>query len=176
MPVKIDGSTCRSFIFPDGLERAFGYFSNLDLIFTWLPHIAVIKKYGGDSYRLQYSTIELGVYRVRIVCDVQSILDTEARILRLIPQERPDQIASSFGLHSIQAQGTYSSESRFIAEGSHTRIDYSLRLQASLPTPLGAFYMPGSMRNRIASRITTWRIREIADGFVERSIKAFHQA
>jgi hypothetical protein len=176
MPIQIDGFTRRSFIFPDGLERAFGYFSDLDLIFTLLPHITVIKKYSGDSYRLQYSTIELGVYRVCIVCDIQAILDSEARLLRLIPQERPDQIVSSFGLHSIQAQGFYSSESRFIPEGSHTRIDYSLRIQASLPTPLTAFYMPGSMRNSIASSITTWRIREIAEGFIERSIKTFHQA
>ena len=176
MPIKIDGFTRRSFIFPAGLERAFAYYSDLDRIFTWLPHISVIEKYSKDVYRLQYSTMEMGVIRVRIICDIQATLDNETHLLRLLPLERPDQIELNFGLHSIQTQGFYSSESRFTTAGDHTRIDYSLRIQASLPTPMATLYMPSSIRNSVASRITTWRIAEIAEGFIERSINRFHQA
>jgi hypothetical protein len=176
MPIKIDGLTRRSFIFPAGIGSAFAYFSDLDRIFTWLPHISVLRKYSETSYRLLYSTIELGVYSIRIVCDIQATLDKDVSLLLLVPIKRPDQVESSFGLRSIQAQGSYSSESRFTSLGNKTRIDYSLRIQASLPTPLATVYMPPSIRNSIASRITTWRIREIAEGFIETSIDKFHQA
>ena len=176
MPIKIDGLTRRSFIFPAGLGSAFAYFSDLDRIFTWLPHISVLRKYSETSYRLLYSTIELGVYSVRIVCDIEATLDTSISILLLVPIKKPDQVESSFGLRSMQTQGSYSSESRFTPLGNQTRIDYSLRIQASLPTPLATMYMPSSVRNSIATRITSWRIHEIAEGFIERSIDKFHQA
>ena len=176
MPIEIDGSARRSFVFPAVLERAFAYYSDLDTIFTCLPHISVVEKYSETGFRLQYSTLELGIYNIRIVCDLEAALDLQTHLLRISPLIGTNQIESTFGLRSIQAQGFYSSESRFIPFGEYTRIDYTLRIKASLPTPLAVLYMPPSIRNSIASSITTWRIGEIAEGFVERSIRKYHQA
>jgi len=176
MPVEIDGATRRSFVFPAALDTAFAYYSDLDTIFTCLPHISVVEKYSEGGFRLLYSTLELGVYNIRIVCDLEADLDAHTHLLRIYPLKGTDQIESIFGLRSIQTQGYYSSESKFIPSGDFTRIDYSLRIQASLPTPLAALSMPPALRNSIASSITTWRIGEIAEGFVQRSISKYHQA
>jgi hypothetical protein len=176
MPIEIDGATRRSFVFPAPLDKAFAFYSELDTIFTCLPHISIVEKYSETGFRLIYNTLELGIYSIRIVCDLEAQLDNQTHLLRISPLEGTDRVQSIFSLRSIQAQGYYSSESRFIPFGDSTRIDYSLRIQASLPTPLAALYMLPSLRNSIASRITTWRIEEIAGGFIERSIRKYHQA
>jgi hypothetical protein len=176
MPIKIDGSTRRSFIFPAAVDQAFAYYSDLNQTFACLPHILIVKKYSATSYRLLYNTTELGVFRVRIFCDLEAFVDRHNRILSFQPMKGSIPIESTFDLHSLQAQGSYSSQSRFNPVGKQTRVDYVLHIEASLPTPLAAYTIPSSMRNSLASSITTWRIREIADGFIERSIKKYYQA
>ena len=42
-----------------------------------------------------------------------------------------------------------------------------------MPTPTALRFVPGMMVNRIAKSITSMRIREITEGFVERSVSAF---
>lgn len=176
MPVEIDGATRRSYLFPATLHRAFAYYSELDTLLNCLPHISVVKKYSETGFRLLYSTMELGVYSIRIVCDLEAALDAQTHLLRISPLKGTNQIELIFSLRSIQAQGFYSSESKFIPFGDYTHIDYSLCIQASLPAPLATLYMPPAMQNSIASSITTWRIGEIAEGFIESSIRKYHQA
>ena len=62
---------------------------------------------------------------------------------------------------------------RFHPDGDGTRVDYRLRLSAELPKPLGLALMPDGVVERVAERIVNWRMREIADGFVARSLAVF---
>lgn len=171
--IEVAGSYHRSFTFPAELPLAFTYYGDLGRILPYLPHILLVQAYRYDQFRMLYSTIELGMYRIRIFCDLQAQLDERGRALQIRPMKGVPRVKAKAGVKSATAQGYYSSKSVFHAADKETVIEYSLGLHANLPTPLGLRFMPGSMVNRIAHNITRWRIREIADGFIERSLDAF---
>jgi len=172
--IKIAGSARRTFIFPADLPTAYAYYGDVSRVLTYLPHISLVRAYAYDRFRMLYSTIELGLYHVRIFCDLQTTLSGENRqVIRIGPLENVPPVRSEAGFHSMTAQGCYSSISTFFEAGDKTRIDYSMSLQATLPTPLGLRFMPGTVLDSIAKSITGSRIHEIASGFVERSIDAF---
>jgi hypothetical protein len=171
--IKIAGSVHRSFTFPAELPLAFTYYSDLGRILTYLPHISLVRAYAYNQFRMLYNTTELGTYRIRIFCDLQAQLDGKGHALLIKPLDIAPPVEPEAGLRSSMAQGFYSSRSVFRDKGDKTRVEYNLRLWANLPTPLGLRFMPGSVIGRIANNITNWRMREIADGFIERSIDAF---
>jgi hypothetical protein len=171
--IKIAGAIRRSFIFPAELPVAFAYYADLSRIFNYLPHILLVRAYGHDRFRMLYSTTELATYHIRIFCDLRATLDGNDQTLNISPLDDVAPVNGQAGLRSATTQGYYRSRSVFHENGRETRIDYSLQLRADLPTPLGLRFMPGSVVNRIAKNITSWRMREIADGFIQRSIDAF---
>ena len=172
--IKIAGFARRTFIFPADLPTAYTYYSDVSRVLTYLPHINLVRAYAYDQFRMLYSTIELGIYHVRIFCDLRTTLNTEAgRMIRISPFESMPPVKSEASFNSLTAPGSYSSLSIFYENGDKTRIDYSMTLQARLPTPLGLRLMPDRVVNSIAKSITESRTREIVNGFIERSIDAF---
>ena len=171
--IKLAGSVHRSFVFPADYQTAFNYYRDFNRTLSFLKHISVSNRYAEGEYRLEYNTKELGLYQVRLVCDMQVEIDHLQGILRIRPLQRASAVQSKAGMYSLYAQGFYNSESIFRAHGDRTEIEYKLRLRARLPIPMGLRFMPGSVINEIARNITRWRIREIADGFIERSLRAF---
>ncbi|RPI34192.1 MAG: hypothetical protein EHM70_03620 [Chloroflexota bacterium] len=174
MTITIKGQTRRAFTFPAKMPDAFRFYCNAPVILKLLPHISLTHTYGPDCFRMLYSTTELGVYRIRLYCDVRVQPDLENRTLRFIPFDGSMPVEPESGLSTSTGQGHYSSESVFHDEGSQTRVDYSLQLNASLPAPLSAIFMPPGVRDAIAAGITDRRIREIAGGFIERSIRLYN--
>jgi hypothetical protein len=170
--IKIAGLARRSFLFPAELPMTYAYYGDVGRLLNFLPHICLVRDYGPDRFRLLYNTTELGTYHVRIFADVQTTLD-KGWVLRVHHLDGLSPVKTQAGVNSTTAQGYFSSRSVFRDEGDRTRIEYSLRLQAMLPTPLGLRLMPGMMINSIAKSITRTRIREIAEGFIERSVAAF---
>lgn len=170
--IKVVGHAEQSFVFPAELPIAYAYYGDVARLLNYLPHISLVRAYGPDRFRLLYSSMELGAYQIQIFADVQTTLD-EGWVLRVHPLSGIAPVEPSTGLHSSTAQGFFASRSFFREEGTQTHIDYSLDLQAKLPTPLGLRLMPGRMVNRIASSITHSRIRETVEGFVNLSIAAF---
>jgi hypothetical protein len=140
-----------------------------------LPHITLLDELGGERFRLRYESLELGVYRVRITCDLQVRVDRPARVLLIDPFPAAKPVKAEAGWHSLSAQGSFASRSRFLPAGNQTRVEYDLALQAELPTPAAAHIIPDSVRRRAARSIAGRRIQEIADGFIGRSIAAFLQ-
>jgi len=172
--IKIAGFARRTFIFPADLPTAYAYYSDVSRVLTYLPHISLVRAYAYDQFRMLYSTIELGIYHVRIFCDLRTTLNNEAgRLIRISPLEGALPVKSEVSFNSLTAPGNYSSLSVFYENGTKTRVDYSMTLQASLPTPLGLRLMPDKVVNGIAKNITESRIHEIVNGFIERSIDAF---
>ena len=115
---------------------------------------------------------ELGLYRIRIFADVQTLLE-DGRVLHVRPLDVQPPVRSNAGAQSATAQGYFTSRSTFHDSGSQTRIEYNLQLRADLPTPLALRVMPGLVVGGIARSITNMRIREIVKGFINRSIDAF---
>lgn len=172
--IKIDGFAQRSFIFPADLPLAYAYYTDLSRMLTYLPHISLMRTFAYDKFRVLYNTLELGAYHIRIYCDLVATLDgVRKHVLRIGPLKGIPPVRPEAGLNSATTQGHFTMESIFYDEGTQTRIEYTLRLRARLPTPLGLRMLPGGVVNSIAESIMNMRIHEISDGFVERSLEAF---
>jgi hypothetical protein len=171
--IKVAGSIHRTFTFPAELPTAFAFYGDLGRILPYLPHIFLVQAYKYDQFRLLYSTTELNTYHIRIFCDLKAQLDDKARALYVKPLEIATPVTATAGVRSATAQGFFSSKSVFHPDGDGTLIEYSLSLRADLPTPHGLRFMPRYIINRIAHNITRWRIREVVEGFIERSIDAY---
>lgn len=170
--IHVVGSASRSFTFPADLPIAYAYYGDVGRVLNFLPHILLVRAYGPDRFRLLYDSTELGTYHIRIFADVQTTLE-ERWVIRVHSLEGIPPVKAESGISSTTAQGHFQSKSVFHDDGDQTRIEYSLQLQAELPTPLGLRFMPGVMVRRIAKGITKTRIREITEGFIERSVTAF---
>ena len=172
--INIGGSVHRSFVFPADTQTAFRYYANMRHTLNMIPHISIHEHWDEHKYRMLYSTTELGIYRVRIFCNIQTQLDQDRGVMHVYPLEEGTVIKSKVGVYSLSAQGEYSSTSTFYEiDAGKTEIDYRLNLHAQLPIPLGLRLMPSRLLNEIAQSITQWRIEEIANGFIERSMSAF---
>jgi hypothetical protein len=137
-----------------------------------LPHIWLVRAYGPDRFRLLYNSAEMGAYHIRIFADVQTTLE-EGWVGRVQALNAYAPAKAQAGFQTATAQGYFSNRSVFRDKREQTHIECSLELQAELPTPVGLRFMPSITVNRIAKSITRMRIREIVEGFVERSTSAF---
>ncbi len=171
--IDVAGSTHRAYAFPAGRAAAFAYYADFRNVVSSLSLISLVKAYGGERYRLVYHSTELGLYRVRIFCDVQVRLDRENWVLHVDPWPAPAAAPCESGMTLTQAQGRYSSESIFHDEGDHTRIEYRLGLSARLPVPLGLRLVPGPLLDGAAHGITARRMHDIIEDFILHSVKAF---
>lgn len=173
--IRIAGSVARTFTFPADLPATRAYFTDYAHIFSQLPHIRKIKTYGPGQFRMLYHTTELNIYDVKIYCDLQARYDEARQALIVQPLSRAAPVKARVTLKSLAGQGWYSSESSLTETGGQTQVHYRLRLEAALPKPFGLSMVPDSVLNRIAHSITLYRIHEIADGFVERSLADYQR-
>jgi hypothetical protein len=171
--ITIAGSVHRAFTFPGDLPTALEYFGEMGRTLNYLPHIAILRKYADDQYRMLFSTTELGVYHVRLFCDIKTELDRKACAIRIRPLQDVPPVEPDAGLYSLTGQGYYASDSLFTEQDRQTEIVYQLTLRAELPEPFGLRFVPDGVLHRIAHNITDWRIHETADGFIDRSRRAF---
>ena len=172
--IRVAGSAHRSFLFPAERPLAYTYYADIGRALRHLPHICLAQTYGPDHLRLLYQSTELGIYRIRIFADVQTVVE-DGHVLHVQPVDNLPPIQVGSGAQSMTAQGEFASQSVFRDLGSQTEIEYTLRLQADLPKPGGLRVMPGLVVDSIARSITHTRIREIAAGFIARSVDAFPQ-
>jgi hypothetical protein len=174
--ITIAGSVERSFIFPAPVDEAFEFYADLNRTLSFLTHISLVERRSDLRFRMLYHTLELGIYRVHLYCDIQSTLDRNNRILHIQPDLQPLPVKQEFGLDHLKAQGYYSSKSIFHSSDNQTCIDYRLNLDATMPIPFGARVIPESVLNSIAHNITQWRIHEIVEGFIHHSIQAYRSS
>jgi hypothetical protein len=173
--IKITGSSQRSFIFPADLDTTIAFFSDIGRILHYLPYISIVNKYSEQRYRMLYSSKEMGLYRVNIYCDLIAELRADQRIIRFEPfDEGVAPVRAKAGIYSLVSRGYYSSISKFIPIGDESQIEYELKLEAELPVPLGVQFMPDGVVERLARNIVQGRMQEIIDGFIMRSIRAYH--
>ena len=173
--VNISGSVQRSFLFPADIDTALNYYSNLHRTFSFIDHISIMHHHGDEEYRMVYHATELGIYRVRIFCDIRAEVDCHQSELRVHSLDHYPPMSSKAGIYSLSSQGSYNSRSIFKANGDQTEIKYDLQLNASLPIPIGLRFMPEQVIGQIANNITQWRITQIAENFIDRSLRAFNQ-
>lgn len=173
--IKITGTNHQTFAFPADVPTASLFYGDFSRIINYLPHIQLVKAYSPNQFRVMYHTIELNVYRVRIFCDLQVHYDLATQTLNVTSLLDKPPVKGEATVQSLMAQGYFTSQSVFHADGDRTLVDYRLSLDARLPKPFGLMLMPDKVMQQIAQNITEWRIHEIANGFVKRSIKEFRE-
>ncbi|MCB9445920.1 MAG: DUF1997 domain-containing protein [Ardenticatenaceae bacterium] len=172
--IKIDSTVQFSFMFPADVATTFAYYSSMERLAQHLKYIELVdsEPENENEYRIYYNTVELGSYHIHVYCDVRMELEN-GNVIRIIPAENYPPIKTKVTLNSTTARGYYTSEAHFSPVDDHTRVEYSLSLQAQPPRPKGMRFMPGKMVDTIAQNITTHRIKEIADAFIDSSIDQF---
>ena len=171
--IQISGSTQRSFLFPASLSQAFAYYSDIPRSLTFLPHISLVRRFAPGQYRLLYSALESGLYRVKIFCDVLTILDANEHFIRIQPCQENSPIKSEAGLYSMTGQGAFDSQIVFSAAGDQTSIEFSISIGARLPVPLTLRLVPMALLSGSAQRKLSLHTDEIVNRFIERSIRSF---
>lgn len=173
--IKISGTTHQTFNFPADVTTASDFYRDFSCILRYLPHIHLIKAYGPDQFRVMYHTMELGMYRVRVYCDLQVRYDEATQTLHVAPLLNKLPVKPEATVHSLTAQGYFTSQSVFQPRNEHSLVDYQLSLEARLPKPFGLMLIPDRVIEQIASNITEWRIHEIAGGFIRRSVQEYRE-
>jgi hypothetical protein len=121
-----------------------------------------------------YHTTELGLYQVKVYCDLRAELDNQTRTLRILSQPNGfAPVKTGVSMYGLTGLGEYSSLSTFRESGDHTEIDYHLKLEFGVPAPLALRLLPQGALESLANSIANHRIVEIAEGFIRRSIQDF---
>lgn len=171
--IDISGAVKLAFNFPAPLALSYAYYTDLNTVLHFLPHIDVVEAYGDDHFRLLYRSTEFGGYTMQIYCDMRALVVSRLHTIRIVPEDNLPPISSGAGLNSATARGHFSSRGLFFARGDESRIEYEFELRSQLPRPLGMRLVPGRVLNSITRNVAGTRMREIAEGFIKRSVAAF---
>ena len=171
--IKLAGTASLAFDFPAPLNVAYAYYSELETVLHYLPHINVVDSFGPDHFRLLYASREFGGYSMKIYCDLRASIEGGLHVIRIVPEENVPPVDVSAGVNSSVGRGYFSSRGLFFENGEETRIEYEFELRSQLPRPLGMRLMPSRVVNGIARNVTRTRMREIAEGFIDRSLTEF---
>jgi hypothetical protein len=173
--ILINGTSRQTFLFPADVATTSTFYGDFGRILHYLPHIQLVKAYRPDQFRVMYHTLELNVYRVRILCDLQVRYNETTQTLHVTPLFDKPPVRSEVTVNSLSAQGYFTSQSVFRAHGEQTSVDYGINLEARLPKPFGLMLMPDRVTQQIAQNITEWRVHEISGGFIKRSIQEYRE-
>lgn len=173
--IDITGSIKRAFVFPAIPKIALTYYSDISRVAEFLPHISLVHTYDHNQIRMLYETEELGTYTIQIYSDLECSVDWQKLRLQVYPVkiETAAPVLPETSMRHTMGQGLFAIDTHFFEMGTQSRVEYTIRLKASLERPLGMRLMPKRVVNRIAQSITDGRVREIADGFIKESIDAF---
>ncbi|HNB52588.1 MAG TPA: DUF1997 domain-containing protein [Anaerolineales bacterium] len=171
--IHVAGSVSRSFIFPAPWEIAAEYYRDFNRVVRHLSLISMVKQLDEDKFRVMYNSVELGVYNIKIYCDVHTIFDENQRVLVVQTTDDHPKLPTRSGWNSSEAHGAFASQSVFYPDGHQTRIEYKLHLRAEIPPPHGLRFVPTMVLDQIADNITAWRMDAIIDKFVEDTIRDY---
>jgi hypothetical protein len=68
--LKVAGSASLSFVFPARRPIAYAFYSDMQRLVSYLPHIELLYEETEFEYRMRYQSTELGTYHLSIFCDV----------------------------------------------------------------------------------------------------------
>ena len=171
--IRLTGAVSLTFTFPAPLTLAYAYYSDFPTVLTFLPHIKVVRMYDDYHFRLLYTSSEFGGYKMQIYCDIRATMEGGHHMLRIVPEESLPPVEAKAGLNSSSGRGYFSSRALFFEADQGTKIEYEFQLQSDLPRPVGMRLMPGRVVNGVARQVAKSRMREVAEGFIERSIEHF---
>jgi len=169
MTISIAVSVRRTFALPLDLAAARRQFCDFRQALRYLPDIGLVRTHAPDEYRIRYSAIHAGVYRVDLYSDVRAWYDQADDALCVMPLQGIAPVASRVTPASLTGQGDYSSRLSLRAAGARTHASYEVQIKAALPKPVGLKLVPNSAVRLFVERVVRRRIQEITDAFIRRS-------
>lgn len=133
----------------------------------------MVRHYAAGQYRLLYSALESGLYKVNIFCDVVAVIDENQHTIKINPLEVNAPEKSEAGLYSMTGQGFYNSAILFNEYKDQTRIEFSIDLKASIPVPLTLRWIPNTLIDGISQNKLHLHMDEIIERFIEQSTWVF---
>lgn len=170
--ITLDGTIRRKFFFPSDSATTLLYFSDLDRVVFFLPHINIAETYE-NGIRIRFQTVELGAYTINVFCDLAIESTPESLSIRVFPLEGMAPVDSDSTLNSTCGHGYFNSEAVLVDEGDGTAIDFQFRFEAKLPRPRGLRMMPKRVVDRIAVGISQGRMEEMIEGFMASALETF---
>ena len=119
--IHVAGSVSRSFIFPAPWEIAAEYYRDFNRVVRHLSLISMVKQLDEDKFRVMYNSVELGVYNIKIYCDVHTIFDENQRVLVVQTTDDHPKLPTRSGWNSSEAHGAFA-QRRIRAEGLEGRV------------------------------------------------------
>lgn len=171
--IRLAGAVSLTFTFPAPLTLAYAYYSDFPTVLPYLPHIKIVRMYDDYEFRLLYTSSEFGGYKMRIYCDIRATMEGGHHMMRIVPEESLPPVEAKAGVNSSTGRGYFSSRALFFEAEQGTKIEYGFQLESNLPRPVGMRLMPGRVVNGIARQVAKMRMREVAEGFIERSVERF---
>ena len=169
--ISIAVSARRVFTLPANLPTSKAHFRDFRQTLEYLPYLCLIKTYARGQYRILYSAAERGVYRVNLYSDIETRFDESEDALCVTPLKGVPPVASKATLGSLTGQGDYTSRLILRSAGAQTKARYEVRITATLAKPVGLRLIPNPAVRLFVERVVRRRIQEIADVFIQRSIR-----
>lgn len=170
--ITLDGTIQRKFFFPSDSQTTLTYFSDLDRVVFFLPHISIAETYD-DGIRIRFQTVELGAYTINVFCDLAIEATADTLRIRVFPLPGTTPVETEATLNSTSGYGYFNSEALLVDEGEGTAIDFHFRFEAKLPRPRGLRMMPKRVVDRIAVGISQGRMEEMIEGFMASALDSF---
>lgn len=171
--ITLDGIIQRKFFFPSDTQTTLEYFSDLERVIYFLPHISIVDAIDDTGIRIRFQTVELGAYTINVFCDLAIDSDAETRVIRVFPVEGVEPVEAEATLNSTCGYGFFTSEALLVDQEDGTGIDFRFRFQARLPRPRGLRMMPKRVVDRIAVGISQGRMDEMIEGFMACALECF---
>jgi hypothetical protein len=171
--IKLNGTVQKEFSFPADPLTTFNFFSDLNRVVHYLPHIELVEVYGPNQLRVLYSCVELGTYTISAFSDLVCTHDIDNLTIFVQPLKDKPPVEEEATLNTTKGYGYFASAAYLEAEGDHTHIEFHLKIVANLPRPRGMRMMPGRVVNRIAGVMSDSRVSEIAEGFMSNAVQEF---
>jgi hypothetical protein len=173
--ITLDGTIQRKFSFPSDSQTTLLYFSDLERVIFFLPHINIVETYGSDGIRIRFQTVELGAYTINVYCDLAIEATPDTLAIRVYPLEGNAPASQEATLNSTCGYGFFNSEAILADDEDGTTIDFNFRFRAQLPRPRGLRMMPKRVVDRIAIGISKGRMEEMIEGFMAAALESFPQ-
>ncbi|WP_374686286.1 DUF1997 domain-containing protein [Promineifilum sp.] len=171
--ITLNGTVQRTFSFPADPLTTLVYFSDLSRVARLLPHISVVETYSAEKVRIRFQTVELGAYTINIYCDLELQTNPDSYTIIIRPLAGCEEVEANATLNATTGYGYYSSTARLAPAEDGTTIFYQFQFQSKLTRPRGLRMVPKRVVDRIAQSISSGRVQEIADGFMESALEAF---
>lgn len=169
--LQISVSSYRVFDIYCDLARVEQHLLDFDRVLEDLPALKVTNVWGPHQYRIAYSAVIAGVYRVELLSDLQVAMDTENHVLAVLPLQGQPPVPARVTMRSLTGQGQYTSTMALQYRQDRTVVTYDVGISASIPKPLRLHLLPDVIARNAVEAVVKRRLDDITNLFILRTVQ-----